>query len=165
MDHQTHFPYQDSVWTGSTSKPYAQPVTTLIFLGQTISLCTLLWNTCNLILSVMTPQRLVDGCKHSGGTYYCHSHDEVLDLQTCCFYYDSNWSCTVAYSGNTEQRVQEKLLVQTVNNLQSNPQRYLWLTDTAWEGGKNHWQHLTSKSVPPNAEMLLKCPLSLGNRL
>jgi len=71
----------------------------------------------------------------------------------------------VAYIGNTEQRVQEKLLVQTVNNLQSNPQCYLWFTDTASEGGKNQWQHLTSKFVPPNAEMLLKCPRGLGNRL
>jgi hypothetical protein len=36
---QTDLPYQNSVCTGS---PYAQPITTLIFLGQNISLCTLL---------------------------------------------------------------------------------------------------------------------------
>lgn len=87
----------------------------------------------------------------------------ILDLQTCCFYCDSKWSCTVPYSGNTtEQRLQEKLLVQIANNLQNNPQCYLWFTDTDGDDGKNYWQHLTSKSVPPHAEMLFKWPLQLG---
>lgn len=149
---QTYFPYQDSVCIGSSSKPYAQSITTLIFLRQTTCLCTLLWNTCNLFLSVDTTKS-GGWVQHSGGTYYCHSPDEVLGLQTCCFYYNSNWSCTVAFSGNTEQRVQEKLLLQTVNNLQINPQCVIY--DSLTLPGKvakttgNTWQanlcHLTLK--------------------
>jgi hypothetical protein len=63
----------------------------------------------------------------------------------------------LSYRVNLEQRVQHRLLVQTLKNLQSSPHGCLGFVASDGESGERH--HLTCESVPPHTRLLLKYPL------
>jgi hypothetical protein len=57
---------------------------------------------------------------------------------------------------------QHKLLLQYLNNLKSSARGCLWFASEDGEGGEQNHRHLTRKSVPTLAELLLQCSLCLS---